>query len=420
MENYYRILEIDASANEDAIREALNRELRIWSNRTNAPQMEKRQEAERIVNILQEAETVLLDPAKKAEYDRQLQTAAPQAAASPSPAPSGASVSDLVTQGWNLLDAGKVADALAVATQAVQIGSGDPSAWKLLGQSNLLWGETENAIQAYHKAIILQPNDASSYYDLGNIYESAEMWQDALTQYERASKIDPSSTMYKAAISLISSKLGHYTQSIEILERCLQEEPENEVYKWDLALAYVNYADSMSDSWTYVPDGGNIPSGYYATSRKHINDALIPLAKAESLQITDKDMLANINSVKNNITRMKKRKFNGDKYAISAAAILGLALVIVGHGSRVATFVGSLFLIFSILYVLASFTPQYILNKRAIEGKWDTTSDLTRELMRKFSWQSNEAVGFILGLAVGVVVLPFITIANFMKNYVMN
>ncbi len=49
MVNYYNILNLSPTANEDEIRKAINRELRLWSNRTNAPQIERRQEAERMV-----------------------------------------------------------------------------------------------------------------------------------------------------------------------------------------------------------------------------------------------------------------------------------------------------------------------------------------------------------------------------------
>ena len=40
---------------EDAIRSAINRELRVWSQRTNAPEIDKRQVAERKIKLLEEA-----------------------------------------------------------------------------------------------------------------------------------------------------------------------------------------------------------------------------------------------------------------------------------------------------------------------------------------------------------------------------
>ena len=75
MENYYRELNIAPTATEEEIKKAILRERRLWSNRTNAPDLERKQEAERKVALLANAEQVLLDPARKQQYDHALRTA---------------------------------------------------------------------------------------------------------------------------------------------------------------------------------------------------------------------------------------------------------------------------------------------------------------------------------------------------------
>jgi len=75
MQNFYQILNVAPTAQEEEIKKALHQALRLWSNRTNAPQIDRRQEAERMVKQLEEAETVLLNAAKRAEYDRQQKSA---------------------------------------------------------------------------------------------------------------------------------------------------------------------------------------------------------------------------------------------------------------------------------------------------------------------------------------------------------
>jgi hypothetical protein len=83
--NYYWILNISPATPAADIRKAITRELRLWVNRTNAPQMERRKEAERMVQTLEEAERVLLDPTQKADYDASVVSGVPSIAAEADP-----------------------------------------------------------------------------------------------------------------------------------------------------------------------------------------------------------------------------------------------------------------------------------------------------------------------------------------------
>src|SRR5690606_30208091 len=91
----------------------------------------------------------------------------------------------LIKEAWRLLIAGNIADAMYVATKATQAQGNNPEAWAILAQAKFKWGETEDAIYEYKRAIQLKPNEASYYFDLGGVYESAERWNDALQQYQR-------------------------------------------------------------------------------------------------------------------------------------------------------------------------------------------------------------------------------------------
>jgi hypothetical protein len=74
MANLYNLLKVSPTASEEEIKKAINQELRVWSNRTNAPQIERRKEAERMLNHLEDAKRILLDAAKRKQYDLHLQT----------------------------------------------------------------------------------------------------------------------------------------------------------------------------------------------------------------------------------------------------------------------------------------------------------------------------------------------------------
>ena len=70
MKNYYEILGISPDATKEEIEKVTNRELRLWSHRANAPSLERRQEAERMVALLEKIQATLTDPTKREQYDQ--------------------------------------------------------------------------------------------------------------------------------------------------------------------------------------------------------------------------------------------------------------------------------------------------------------------------------------------------------------
>ena len=210
--NLYRILNIPQTASADEVKKAIIQGSRLWSNRTNAPQIERRQEAERMVKVLDQAEAILLDAAKRAAYDRQLVSAPAEEREIDESDLTGKA--DLVEEARRLLSEGEIPDALFVAEKATQKDGTNPEAWAVLAQAKFRWGDIEDAIYEYKRTIKLRPNEASYYFDLGSVYESAERPGDALKQYQRAAQIDPATTMYRAAVGAVLVKNDEYAQGI--------------------------------------------------------------------------------------------------------------------------------------------------------------------------------------------------------------
>jgi hypothetical protein len=76
-EDFYEILGLNPSAPAARIRSALAEAMRVWSSRANnAPQMEDRHKAEKLLRLLEQAESVLLDPASRTSYDERRRAAA--------------------------------------------------------------------------------------------------------------------------------------------------------------------------------------------------------------------------------------------------------------------------------------------------------------------------------------------------------
>lgn len=285
MSNYYELLGVSQGASEEEMRAKLKEKKRIWTQRQNAPKPEQQQEASNNLRMVPELETTLFNSEKRAAYDKQLRTAPKEEAHVDT---SKIESENLIQEGWRLLSVGNVPDALMVATCATEIQGSNPDAWALLGYCKAQWGEVDDAIYEYKRAIKLRPNDATFYFDLGSIYENIEQWKDAMQQYERAAQIDPSKAVYRASMGSVFVKNEMYSEGIELLEACIKEEPDNEGYKYLLALAY---NDSVVMSWHPTPEGSRICCTEDAAQK-----GIEYFEKAIALNVDDVDLRSLINS----------------------------------------------------------------------------------------------------------------------------
>jgi Flp pilus assembly protein TadD len=400
MVNYYELLGLNQGASEDEIRAKLKEKKRIWTQRQNAPRPEQQQEASNNLRLVPEIEATLLSPQKRATYDQQLRTAPREEAHVDT---SKIEAEDLIQEGWRLISVGNVPDALMVATKATEVQGNNPDAWALLGYCKAQWGDVEDALYEYKRAIKLRPNDASFYFDLGAIYEGMEQWQDAMRQYQRAAQIDPQKTVYRAAMGSVFIKNEMYNEGIDILEKCIQEEPDNDGYKYLLVIAYI---ESGYQNWTFVGQDGNVPSGFYATTNAQVSEAEALIDKADRVGLSDSDLSHRLSEVREDIASMRKRRFHGNPFAAGVAIIIGLFLLFSGD----AVGGGLYFIIFGGLYIASCMTPQYRLNKRIIEG-----AETSHQFLAGIA--GSGPFGWIIGFVIILILLPIMTIWNFIWNY---
>lgn len=74
-ENFYKILGISPDASQKEIEETLHEQFREWYHRLNAPSLEKRQQAEKMLKKLEIIEEILLNEEKRKQYDQELMEA---------------------------------------------------------------------------------------------------------------------------------------------------------------------------------------------------------------------------------------------------------------------------------------------------------------------------------------------------------
>jgi tetratricopeptide (TPR) repeat protein len=400
--DYYKLLNVSRNASDDEINTALAKALRTWTLRTNHPQLEVRQDAERKIKSLEEAQVVLLEKTKRSEYDRKLVVS--DASGTEESSLDDANLGDktrLVEEGWKALTDGNVADALFLATKATESDGRNPEAWALLAEAKFRWGDIQDAIYEYKRAIALKPNQASYYFDLGAVFEAHEDWENAVQQYGRAAKIDPKTVMYRAAIGAVRIKQGDDKEGIEILEQCVKEEPENPSYHWFLA---VGYADSAHEKWTYVPpdNEARIAPGYYATAKDQVTHAQTLIARAEAMNHEDPELRRHVQSVKADINRMLERHFNGSVIVPLVGGILWA--IIFGTVWSGLAVLGA---VLAGLYFYVSRPPQYAMNHQILfKGGFATADD---------SLRGEGFGGGLFAAALSGLALPIMVLVNYVK-----
>lgn len=306
MINYYELLHVDSSISMEELKEKIIAEQRKWLGRTNAPDLKRRQEAERMVQLLEEAQATLLDENKRKEYNKQLQ----QSASSPSDQAyhtaetQALNPNDLIEEAWKLMSIGRVADAIVAAKRATELNSGNAEAWATLARAHYFWNEFDDAVYEYKKAISMMPNNAVYYYDLSDIYidhprlSVQEKLQLSEELIQKAIQIQPNEKAYLFRMANILMIKEHYDKAINILKNLIETHGEDTSVSNELARAY--YQKSLLYQET-ATDRNNEDWRFFV-KKEAIKEALELLTEAERYT-NDSELLQNI---RNDIKLAKK------------------------------------------------------------------------------------------------------------------
>lgn len=333
----------------------------------------------------------------------------------------------LLEKGQKLVSDNNLPQALVLANKCVEQDGKHPEVWSFLGEVKFKWGDTEDAVAAYKKAIDLRPDYAPYYYHLGRAYFVLERYNDALLQYEHAVHIDPTNDEYLAAKGILYCQappdMDLLDKGIEMLEQCSQRAPDNDDVRNSLAVAYIAKAH---EDWVLDPEEDD---ARYATRIEHIEKAKPYINKAVELKITDKALAGMIVKGKEAVRDAEKRKFVG-RYRPGILTIFISAIALTFGGFSILWF---LYLIFGVLYFFALRRPGYVTNRKSFEGG-DKPSVLDRIMAPIYdvaggitfygSFLSNLRRMFLLrGVidlirdALSVLFLPIETIKGLLENY---
>lgn len=451
MENYYELLNLSPDTYTDELKKQIYKQMRVWSHRTNAPQIERRQEAERMIRILEEMEEILLDKEKRDEYDQQLRSflGKPLGKKESEPLDEPAfnmfepiefSTIDLETpndeatatvvaeermsneelnkqleQGKIRLENNDTAQALKIAERLVKEVDTNPEVWAFMGQVHLTMLDVHEAMTSMIRARDLEPHNAKYVAQLGHIYLKQGNGKRARDQYKRAVSLDPKNINYIFDLGSLHIEQGSVREGMRLIEKCVKVAPNNAEYQTMLAKAYLAIA---CENWTLVSDGNPfLSSGLYPTEKADVKRAEEFLKKSSQFPINNMEIKKAQNQLRSQIERHKKRKFSGS-WIMVLISFVSLFVTNQLNPSNLNMF----FIGLPVLYILSGFAPSYRIYRNETQEKSSKTdfAYLFDKLIRRFgsvgAWLLSLILLGIYCLATAFF-LSLVIIRNFYKNY---
>lgn len=442
MLNYYELFHVSPSATTSEIKKIIHQQMRLWSHRTNAPQMERRQEAERMVRILEEMEEILLDDSKRDAYDQKLQSVTKSASSEPKadevrpdeepvsetvqsettataeetpPKLTDDQVDEQITEGEKLLTDGEYYRALGVASELLEQVKDRAEVWALLGRARREIGELQNAITPLVKASDLDSQNAAYVYDLGLVFEQQENQVRALEQFKQAYLLDQQNLLYKFKLGKLSIEVNNLAVGLPLLEQCYQADPQNKQHQEGLATGYIQA--SMS-SWKKIhSDNEFLAAGNYPIDKKDWQKAHNYLARAARIPFQNTALRKQLEQKRAEVKSKKGRQFTGSWLIAILSAIFLIATQVINPSPLNIAFIA-----LPILYIISAYTPKHRLYRKAFKNKSPKTdfAHMFVSLKMRFGTAGAWLISIVLLIAyffITAFVMSIVIIYNFIRNF---
>lgn len=150
--------------------------------------------------------------------------------------------------GENLAAMGRFSEALAEARQAEVA---DPLSLTIstnIGLISYLSGRNDDAIEAFKKAIDIDPAFPRSHFRMGNAYRQKGVYQLALAEYQKAVQLSGGGEgmgdqYYEASVGEAYALLGNTSEARKVLDRLITRSKNRYVPAYAIALIYVGLGE---------------------------------------------------------------------------------------------------------------------------------------------------------------------------------
>ncbi len=360
--DFYDILNIPLTADEDRIKEAIRSGRRNWNKRAASPNAETKQTAERMIADLAAAERILLQPASRKGYDAaygaersrsQASTAALQ------PTHGG----DWIQRARDFMGIGNAHSANYAAREAIALNGANHEAWSIRANASFMLGNYADAGFEFREAIRLQPQNAMYHFDYGDAMFANGETAAALGEYETALRLDPSNPVYKTAIANLYLANNKSIEALKLMEEVTRDHPGNEFFNYYLAYAL---HDVTLEKWSRLPNGS-----FVITSEEQISVTRAMTNRALGLKFDDDRLRASLRENMQLADRAAETIWEHSSNLLWYLGALLVGLIMLFSGEPTMMFIGFL--------LLGGSIAAYV--KRHHKPRWRFSADLP--LVRK-------------------------------------
>jgi len=327
--DFYDILNLPETADDERIRKAIRDQRRIWNKRAGQADAVQKHLAEQRIRDLAEAERVLLSASSRKTFDGgRAQNKARAAAASNAAAEAtGEGKRDWIAEARQFYAGGNAHAANYAAREAIAVNGADHEAWSIRANSSFILSNYADAGFEFREAIRLQPHNATYHFDYGEAHGAAGNWSDALAEYEVALQQAPGNPVYKTAIANVYLNTGRAAQALELIEQVVKAEPSVEFFQYYLAAALhdVNLA-----KWSRMSNGS-----FMITSPMQIRVTREMSGRALKLKFSDDALRASLqdNLRRADVAEQQKWTLSGNILMYLGAFLVSLIMLFAGFGS---------------------------------------------------------------------------------------
>lgn len=150
----------------------------------------------------------------------------------------------------------RVAEAAALARQAVEIDRRDPSARLSLGRALMLSGEMEDGILELRAAVALDPSFAQAHFALGQALTGVDRHDEALREIDMAIQLSPRDPHMWTFLHVraIAHYIANDMELAEVDERAALRQPNTTFYPYTMLVAILGRAGKTMEAQAAVTE----------------------------------------------------------------------------------------------------------------------------------------------------------------------
>lgn len=130
-------------------------------------------------------------------------------------------VKSLVNLSRVLLESDKATEAKPHLAKAIEVDPGSSDAFRVLGRTEMLLGNTDAALEAYRSALAIDPEDTWSMNNMGLILIQQGRFDEALRPLARATQLAEGVAVFQNNLGIALERTGHYTAAVEAYKATL-------------------------------------------------------------------------------------------------------------------------------------------------------------------------------------------------------